>query len=72
MTVREWFRQMRAADFERDVALISAESHGSFFIVAPMLLPWTLFDTQDVVDRLGLRGDPASTEDAARALPDRP
>jgi hypothetical protein len=49
-TVRQWFRQMRAADFERDVLRV-APSPGEFIYVQPALRPWTLFDTQAVVER---------------------
>lgn len=49
-TVRSWFRQMRAAEFEKDVATVSRESNGTFFIIRPELLRWTLFDTQAVVN----------------------
>lgn len=50
-TVRAWFRQMRAADFARDVQFVSATVGPYFFSVRKELLPWTLFDTQQVVDR---------------------
>lgn len=51
LSVRQWFREMRAADFERDVAFKSKSLCGSFFVVQPELISWTLFDTQQVVDR---------------------
>lgn len=43
-TVRSWFRKMRAADFERQI---------EFRKSLPGIVPWhwTLFDTQQVVDR---------------------
>jgi hypothetical protein len=49
LTVRSWFRKMRAAEFERDlpgrerVPLVRSQ--------ASMYEPWTLFDTQKVVNR---------------------
>lgn len=46
-TVRAWFRKMRAADFERHVA---RTVYGTFFIAIDQK-PWTLFDTQTVVNR---------------------
>jgi hypothetical protein len=64
-TVRQWFRQMRAADFARDVQRLTAMScqpelggpfdAGSvlrrYWAVEPWYGVWTLFDTQQVVDR---------------------
>jgi hypothetical protein len=48
-TVRSWFRQMRAADFERATAVASADT-GEFFLVAHDLQPWSVLDTQRVVE----------------------
>jgi hypothetical protein len=66
LTVRSWFRQMRAADFERDVRQWTARSltmkpdcAGPWddgrelqrFHRVGASVPWTLFDTQAVVER---------------------
>lgn len=62
LTVRSWFRQMRAADFERDllkavaingvdgIDIVSA-CHAFDDALDPFPNKWTLFDTQKVVDR---------------------
>lgn len=51
VTVRSWFRQMRAADFARDSAKATSTEGGFFWKVHPDLQGWTLFDTQRVIDR---------------------
>lgn len=59
-TVRSWFRKMRAADFERAVNGVAATGpdvqqarvmRWRRFYPFDYLPPWTLFDTQQVVDR---------------------
>jgi hypothetical protein len=54
-TVRQWFRQMRAADFARDRTFATggprAFEEGAFWWTPTELRPWTLFDTQQVVER---------------------
>lgn len=48
VSVRSWFRKMRAADFDRDVyrTAIQFSING-----VRQEMPWTLFDTQKVVER---------------------
>lgn len=55
-TVRSWFRKMRAADFERSVG--QPVTFSGYTVVLRGLTvhvgqnePWTLFDTQKVIDR---------------------
>jgi hypothetical protein len=43
-SVRQWFRELRAADFERDISWSPRPLQWSG-------APWTLFDTMKVVDR---------------------
>lgn len=54
-TVRQWFRQMRAADFERDLySALARDGVGGvdlYMLTNPERAAWTLFDTQKVVDR---------------------
>jgi hypothetical protein len=52
-TVRQWFRAMRAADFERVAGAPNNTTsvHDLVGIIGPIAWPWNLFDTQTVVDR---------------------
>lgn len=56
-SVRQWFRELRAADFERDVLNFSAVTRQPMRAVMRWdrlrrsRERWTLFDTLDVVDR---------------------
>lgn len=49
-TVRSWFRTLRAADFARDTAL-TALYGGGLVLRSELQARWTLFDTQQIVDR---------------------
>lgn len=50
-SVRQWFREMRAEDFKRDVAKASSDAYGALWWVPSDLRPWSLFDTMQVVER---------------------
>lgn len=69
-SVRSWFRKMRAADFERETHWSFSSGRDVLPVIAVHLRgvtpPWTLFDTQSVVDhetywvyRTGLAGAPS-------------
>jgi hypothetical protein len=52
ISVRSWFRQMRAADFERQLELTVVNDRNEVWVINRRGWSWTLFDTQQVVDRV--------------------
>src|SRR4029077_1085586 len=60
MTVRECFRQLRAADFARDLkrAVAHRGVKGVDIISDGLEWRWTLFDTQRIVDQIHAQHDP--------------